>query len=198
MWRRRELAREFPSWSRNLGRPLSPGGPRRSRQAAAADDIPVFDRNKVSLDLPGSLFGPSVSLLIRTTKVIGDVIQVSPSRCLFEMYLLCTLCSVCENVFCYRTRRCATRRSCACSGHFSVGLLKSRAWTRPPLLPPPPPPHAAPPARRTAPQTMKCAAADGARRAQLFISESFNETAALYIHRAIFIFSHFHSFLIMR
>lgn len=40
----------------------------------------MFDRNKVSLDLPGSLFGPSVSLLIRTTKIIGDVIQNSAVR----------------------------------------------------------------------------------------------------------------------
>lgn len=38
----------------------------------------MFDRNKVSLDFPGSLFGPSVSLLIKTTKIVGDVIQVSP------------------------------------------------------------------------------------------------------------------------
>ncbi|XP_050354888.1 uncharacterized protein LOC126776420 [Nymphalis io] len=44
------------------------------------DDIPVFDRNKVSLDFPGSLFGPSVSLLIRTTKIVGDVIQNSAVR----------------------------------------------------------------------------------------------------------------------
>ncbi|KAF9804435.1 hypothetical protein SFRURICE_014355 [Spodoptera frugiperda] len=72
--RRRELARTpvtpgtaHPSWSR---RSLS------SRTRRQSDDIPVFDRNKVSLDVPGSLFGPSVSLLIRTTKIIGDVIQV--------------------------------------------------------------------------------------------------------------------------
>lgn len=52
-------------------------GPRLPRQTpTTADGIPVFDRNKVSLDFPGSLFGPSVSLLIRTTKIVGDVIQV--------------------------------------------------------------------------------------------------------------------------
>ncbi|XP_047993500.1 verprolin [Leguminivora glycinivorella] len=44
------------------------------------DDIPVFDRNKVSLDFPGNLFGPSVSLLIKTTKIVGDVIQNSAVR----------------------------------------------------------------------------------------------------------------------
>lgn len=44
------------------------------------DGIPVFDRNKVSLEFPGNLFGPSVSLLIRTTKVVGDVIQNSAVR----------------------------------------------------------------------------------------------------------------------
>lgn len=71
--RRRELAptpgspgTAHPSWSRRTRR--------------QNDDIPVFDRNKVSLDLPGSLFGPSVSLLIRTTKIIGDVIQNSAVR----------------------------------------------------------------------------------------------------------------------
>ncbi|KAJ8708960.1 hypothetical protein PYW07_008786 [Mythimna separata] len=79
-WRRRASPPERPSSSRSPGRPLSPGPPRRLRQAVAADDIPVFDRNKVSLDLPGSLFGPSVSLLIRTTKIIGDVIQNSAVR----------------------------------------------------------------------------------------------------------------------
>ncbi|KAG6446197.1 hypothetical protein O3G_MSEX004278, partial [Manduca sexta] len=51
-----------------------------ARAPRQADDIPVFDRNKVSLDFPGSLFGPSVSLLIKTTKVIGDVIQNSAVR----------------------------------------------------------------------------------------------------------------------
>ncbi|KOB65639.1 Uncharacterized protein OBRU01_22433 [Operophtera brumata] len=46
-----------------------PPAGRSPRQATAApDDIPTFDRNKVSLDFPGNLFGPSVSLLIRTTK----------------------------------------------------------------------------------------------------------------------------------
>ncbi|XP_060806133.1 uncharacterized protein LOC106131448 [Amyelois transitella] len=50
------------------------------RPTRQSDDIPVFDRNKVSLDFPGSLFGPSVSLLIRTTKIIGDVIQNSAVR----------------------------------------------------------------------------------------------------------------------
>ncbi|XP_052744277.1 uncharacterized protein LOC112043849 isoform X2 [Bicyclus anynana] len=55
--------------------------PRAPRQAARpTDDIPEFDRNKVSLDFPGNLFGPSVSLLIRTTKIIGDVIQNSAVR----------------------------------------------------------------------------------------------------------------------
>ncbi|PZC75440.1 hypothetical protein B5X24_HaOG206109 [Helicoverpa armigera] len=63
-----------PSRSSRTGSP----SPRPRRQAT--DDIPVFDRNKVSLDLPGSLFGPSVSLLIRTTKIIGDVIQNSAVR----------------------------------------------------------------------------------------------------------------------
>lgn len=78
--RRRELARTpvtpgtaHPSWSR---RSLST----RTRTRRQSDDIPVFDRNKVSLDVPGSLFGPSVSLLIRTTKIIGDVIQNSAVR----------------------------------------------------------------------------------------------------------------------
>ncbi|CAK1545809.1 unnamed protein product [Leptosia nina] len=50
------------------------------RQSQKAGDIPVFDRNKVSLDLPGSLFGPSVSLLINTTKIVGSVIQNSAVR----------------------------------------------------------------------------------------------------------------------
>ncbi|CAH2218141.1 jg23184 [Pararge aegeria aegeria] len=61
---------------------LSRSSARVTRQAAStpADDIPVFDRNKVSLDFPGNLFGPSVSLLIRTTKIIGDVIQNSAVR----------------------------------------------------------------------------------------------------------------------
>ncbi|KAF9406631.1 hypothetical protein HW555_013056, partial [Spodoptera exigua] len=75
--RRRELARTagtpgiaHPSWSRR-----SRSTPATGRTRRQSDDIPVFDRNKVSLDLPGSLFGPSVSLLIRTTKIIGDVIQ---------------------------------------------------------------------------------------------------------------------------
>ncbi|KAJ8711543.1 hypothetical protein PYW08_008497 [Mythimna loreyi] len=79
-WRRRAPLQDSPSSSRSPGHQLSPGPARRLRQAVAADDIPVFDRNKVSLDLPGSLFGPSVSLLIRTTKIIGDVIQNSAVR----------------------------------------------------------------------------------------------------------------------
>ncbi|CAH0677597.1 unnamed protein product [Spodoptera exigua] len=80
--RRRELARTagtpgiaHPSWSRR-----SRSTPATGRTRRQSDDIPVFDRNKVSLDLPGSLFGPSVSLLIRTTKIIGDVIQNSAVR----------------------------------------------------------------------------------------------------------------------
>ncbi|CAH0730822.1 unnamed protein product, partial [Brenthis ino] len=52
----------------------------RQTTAAPTDDIPVFDRNKVSLDFPGSLFGPSVSLLIRTTKILGDVVQNTAVR----------------------------------------------------------------------------------------------------------------------
>uniref|UniRef100_A0A2A4K478 Uncharacterized protein n=1 Tax=Heliothis virescens TaxID=7102 RepID=A0A2A4K478_HELVI len=88
-WRRREPTRG----AREPGRgELSPSSWRRSRSSRsgssrslrprrqATDDIPVFDRNKVSLELPGSLFGPSVSLLIRTTKIIGDVIQNSAVR----------------------------------------------------------------------------------------------------------------------
>ncbi|KAI8437791.1 hypothetical protein MSG28_012022 [Choristoneura fumiferana] len=59
-------------------RPPPPPPPRGARQAP--DDVPVFDRNKVSLDFPGSLFGPSVSLLIKTTKIVGDVIQNSAVR----------------------------------------------------------------------------------------------------------------------
>ncbi|KAM3956467.1 uncharacterized protein ACR2FA_009571 [Aphomia sociella] len=55
-------------------------GEQRSPRQTTTDDIPVFDRNKVSLDFPGNLFGPSVSLLIRTTKIIGDVIQNSAVR----------------------------------------------------------------------------------------------------------------------
>ncbi|XP_062525270.1 uncharacterized protein LOC101744161 isoform X2 [Bombyx mori] len=85
-WSRR--TRALPSEpSSSRGRRVSPGvglrahgetgGVRVTRQA---DDIPVFDRNKVSLDFPGSLFGPSVSLLIRTTKIIGDVVQNSAVR----------------------------------------------------------------------------------------------------------------------
>ncbi|XP_037962886.2 uncharacterized protein LOC119690853 [Plutella xylostella] len=62
----------------------APPGPRPARlprQApTTADGIPVFDRNKVSLDFPGNLFGPSVSLLIKTTKIVGDVIQNSAVR----------------------------------------------------------------------------------------------------------------------
>ncbi|CAG9793505.1 unnamed protein product [Diatraea saccharalis] len=50
------------------------------RGTRQADDIPVFDRNKVSLDFPGSMFGPTLSLLIRTTKIVGDVIQNSAVR----------------------------------------------------------------------------------------------------------------------
>ncbi|OWR51516.1 hypothetical protein KGM_209045 [Danaus plexippus plexippus] len=56
------------------------GASREVRQVKKDDDIPVFDRNKVSLDFPGNLFGPSVSLLIRTTKIVGDVIQNSAVR----------------------------------------------------------------------------------------------------------------------
>ncbi|XP_047034935.1 uncharacterized protein LOC124640979 isoform X2 [Helicoverpa zea] len=87
-WRRRAGARGArgtrgqlspSSWPLSRSsRTGSPASPRPRRQAT--DDIPVFDRNKVSLDLPGSLFGPSVSLLIRTTKIIGDVIQNSAVR----------------------------------------------------------------------------------------------------------------------
>ncbi|KAL0868627.1 hypothetical protein ABMA27_008082 [Loxostege sticticalis] len=58
---------------------LSTNSERGARQAAK-DDIPVFDRNKVSLDFPGALFGPSLSLLIKTTKIVGDVIQNSAVR----------------------------------------------------------------------------------------------------------------------
>lgn len=50
---------------------------RRQGTTPPPDGIPVFDRNKVSLEFPGNLFGPSVSLLIRTTKIVGDVIQVT-------------------------------------------------------------------------------------------------------------------------
>ncbi|CAB3233947.1 unnamed protein product [Arctia plantaginis] len=77
-WRRRALNSGSPSsWRQSRSSAASPNQ-RRSRQAT--DDIPEFDRNKVSLDLPGNLFGPSVSLLIRTTKIIGDVIQNSAVR----------------------------------------------------------------------------------------------------------------------
>ncbi|XP_063378204.1 uncharacterized protein LOC134665245 isoform X1 [Cydia fagiglandana] len=65
-------------------RPAAPARPQRQTPASttktSADDIPVFDRNKVSLDFPGNLFGPSVSLLIKTTKIVGDVIQNSAVR----------------------------------------------------------------------------------------------------------------------
>ncbi|XP_026316255.1 uncharacterized protein LOC113227517 isoform X3 [Hyposmocoma kahamanoa] len=54
---------------------------RSPRQVTTTTDaIPVFDRTKVRLDFPGNLFGPSVSLVIRTTKIIGDVIQNSAVR----------------------------------------------------------------------------------------------------------------------
>lgn len=59
-----------------------------TRGSRQADDIPVFDRNKVSLDFPGSLFGPSVSLLLRTTKIIGDVVQVSTSNLFLDLRVL--------------------------------------------------------------------------------------------------------------
>ncbi|KAG7308965.1 hypothetical protein JYU34_004820 [Plutella xylostella] len=69
-------------------RVATPSGPSNARRPArlprqaptTADGIPVFDRNKVSLDFPGNLFGPSVSLLIKTTKIVGDVIQNSAVR----------------------------------------------------------------------------------------------------------------------
>ncbi|XP_063358472.1 uncharacterized protein LOC134647979 isoform X1 [Cydia amplana] len=65
-------------------RPAALARPQRQTPASStktsADDIPVFDRNKVSLDFPGNLFGPSVSLLIKTTKIVGDVIQNSAVR----------------------------------------------------------------------------------------------------------------------
>ncbi|XP_049885886.1 uncharacterized protein LOC126380486 isoform X2 [Pectinophora gossypiella] len=76
------------TWQRQASPSRSRGSSsvmRVQRQAQAqisttTDGIPVFDRNKVSLDFPGNLFGPSVSLLIRTTKIIGDVIQNSAVR----------------------------------------------------------------------------------------------------------------------
>ncbi|XP_077292523.1 uncharacterized protein LOC143915675 isoform X2 [Arctopsyche grandis] len=52
----------------------------RTTITTTTDNIPVFDRNKVSLQFPGELFGPSVSLLIKSTKVIGSVIQNSAER----------------------------------------------------------------------------------------------------------------------
>ncbi|RVE53406.1 hypothetical protein evm_001976 [Chilo suppressalis] len=52
----------------------------RGVRQATTDDIPVFDRNKVSLEFPGSMFGPTLSLLIRTTKIVGDIIQNSAVR----------------------------------------------------------------------------------------------------------------------
>ncbi|KAH9644759.1 hypothetical protein HF086_015518 [Spodoptera exigua] len=96
--RRRELARTagtpgiaHPSWSRR-----SRSTPATGRTRRQSDDIPVFDRNKVSLDLPGSLFGPSVSLLIRTTKIIGDVIQVSDRRPPPPSAAYCSALTVCS------------------------------------------------------------------------------------------------------
>nr|CAD7392206.1 unnamed protein product [Timema cristinae] len=44
------------------------------------DDIPDFDRNKVSLDIPGELFGSSVNLVTRGSKAVGDVIMNAAQR----------------------------------------------------------------------------------------------------------------------
>ncbi|VVC93826.1 unnamed protein product [Leptidea sinapis] len=80
-WARRRTPDPRSSWRTPSGRDAA--SRRDTRQATgktATDNIPVFDRNKVSLDFPGNLFGPSVSLLIRTTKIVGDVIQNSAVR----------------------------------------------------------------------------------------------------------------------
>nr|CAD7265412.1 unnamed protein product [Timema shepardi] len=52
----------------------------RAGTQTTTDDIPDFDRNKVSLDIPGELFGSSVNLVTRGSKAVGDVIMNAAQR----------------------------------------------------------------------------------------------------------------------
>lgn len=57
--------------------PLSASASIQVRQTATTtDDTPVFDRAKVSLDIPDELFGSSFSLVTNISKVVGSVIMV--------------------------------------------------------------------------------------------------------------------------
>lgn len=45
--------------------------------ATTTDDTPVFDRAKVSLEIPDELYGNSFSLVTNISKVVGSVIMVT-------------------------------------------------------------------------------------------------------------------------
>lgn len=45
--------------------------------STTTEDTPVFDRNKVSLEIPSSAFGTGFTLVTNVSKVLNSVILVS-------------------------------------------------------------------------------------------------------------------------
>lgn len=53
---------------------------RRAITTTTTEDTPVFDRNKVSLEIPSAAFGTGFTLVTNISKVLSSVIMVSERR----------------------------------------------------------------------------------------------------------------------
>lgn len=64
-------------------------------RATTEEDIPEFDRTKVSLDIPKELFGEGFTLVTDLSKVLGSLITVKIYSFFFSLLIFYRPCNTC-------------------------------------------------------------------------------------------------------
>lgn len=52
------------------------------------DDTPIFDRNRVALDVPSRAFGAGFTLITNISKILNSIILVSIAHMLIKIHLV--------------------------------------------------------------------------------------------------------------